>query len=87
MILMVFLNQQALDDIEKEVKRIIKADYLIERKRISLVKMKLYRELDMHDKVDILKYREEDYVNLYECHGYKLYVWIYATFNWLYFYI
>ncbi|MFA7422574.1 MAG: hypothetical protein WCZ00_02445 [Acholeplasmataceae bacterium] len=86
------LNQQVLDDIEKEVKRIIKADYLIERKRISLGEaMKLYRELDMHDKVDILKYREEDYVNLYECHGYTNYMFGYmlpstgyiSTFNFI----
>src|SRR5690554_2860995 len=86
------LNQQVLDDIEKEVQRIIKADYLIERKRISLGEaMKLYRELDLHDKVDILKYREEDYVNLYECHGYTNYMFGYmlpstgyiSTFNFI----
>ncbi len=72
------LNQHVLNDIEAEVKRIIEADYLIERKRISIGEaMKLYRELGMYDKVEILKYREEDYVNLYECNDYINYMFGY----------
>ncbi len=86
------LNQQVLNAIEKEVKRIIKADYLIERKRISLGEaMKLYQELNMNDKVEILKYREEDYVNLYACNAYTNYMFGYmlpstgylTTFNFI----
>jgi uridine kinase len=72
------LNQKTLDEIQREVKKIIAADYPIVRKRISLGEaMKLYHDFDMHDKAEILKYRQEDYVNLYECDHYMNYMFGY----------
>lgn len=72
------LNQKVLNDIEAEVKNIIDGDFLIERKRISIGEaINIYTKLDMPDKVEILKYRDEDYVNLYECHKYKNYMFGY----------
>ena len=86
------LNQTTLNDIEKEVHNLIEKDIPIVRRRISLGEaMKLYDELDMHDKVEILKYRDEDYVNLYECDQYINYMFGYmlpstgylSTFNFI----
>lgn len=72
------LNQKVLNDIEAEVKSIIASDFLIERKRISIGEaINIYHDLDMPDKVEILKYRDEDYVNLYECHTYLNYMFGY----------
>lgn len=72
------LNRKVLAEIEAEVKHIIKSDYLIERKRISIGEaINLYHDLDMPDKKEILKYRDEDYVNLYECDGYLNYMFGY----------
>lgn len=72
------LDQQLVSDIKHEVKRLISADLKITRKRISIGEAtQLYTDLDMLDKVDILRYREEDYVNTYECDGYMNYMFGY----------
>ncbi len=72
------LNTKVLHDIEMEVKRLIDEDFLIVRKRISIGEaMKLYLELNMPDKEEILKYRDEDYVNLYQCNEYLNYMFGY----------
>ncbi|MBN2300595.1 MAG: hypothetical protein JXC31_05360 [Acholeplasmataceae bacterium] len=72
------LNHAVVQAIRDEVKTIIKHDYQIERRRVSVgAATKLYTELDMLDKVAVLSYREEDYVNLYECNGYINYMFGY----------
>ncbi len=72
------VNAQIIENIREEVQKIIDQDYQIERKRVSIsAATKLYTELDMLDKVAILTYREEDYVNLYECEGYTNYMFGY----------
>ena len=72
------LNQSKLDELQREIDAIIKADYPINRRRISVGEaLKLYRTFNMLDKVDIIKYREEEYVNLYECEGYMNYMFGY----------
>ena len=72
------LNEQVVLAIENEVKHIIENNYPIIRKRISVGEAtKLYTDFNMPDKVAILKYREEDYVNMYECHGYMNYMFGY----------
>ncbi|MFU8792922.1 MAG: nucleoside kinase [Acholeplasmataceae bacterium] len=71
-------DQHALDQIIFKVKEIIEKDYPILRRRISIGEAtRLYQSLDMTDKVDVLRYREEDYVNLYESHGYSNYMFGY----------
>lgn len=72
------LNETVLKEIEKETKRIINANYKIERKRIPIGQaVRLYQSFGMEDKVNVLKYREEEYVNLYECDGYYNYMFGY----------
>ncbi len=72
------VNGSVVDVIKKEVDRLISSDLTITRKRVSVGEAtKLYTELGMPDKVAILEYREEDYVNLYECDGYINYMFGY----------
>ncbi|MBU1094086.1 MAG: nucleoside kinase [Firmicutes bacterium] len=72
------VNAQVVENIKDEVQKMIDLDLPITRKRVSIAAAtKLYTELDMLDKVAILKYREEDYVNLYECKGYTNYMFGY----------
>ncbi len=72
------INQNVINLIQEEVKSIVTQNLPIERKRISLGEAtQLYTELDMPDKVDILQYRAEDYVNVYECDGYINYMFGY----------
>ena len=72
------LNELIVHQIEEEVRSIIAKDYQITRKRISVGEAtKLYTDFHMPDKVAILAYREEDYVNMYECHGYMNYMFGY----------
>ncbi|MCK9235506.1 MAG: hypothetical protein WC225_03795 [Acholeplasmataceae bacterium] len=72
------LNETTLKQIHDEVDRIIQADYPINRRRISIGEAHLiYEGLDMMDKVDVLQYRDEDYVNLYECNDYMNYMFGY----------
>lgn len=72
------LNQEVLTEIETEVRRIIAADYPIKRKRISVTEANdTYQKLGMLDKIEVLKYREERDVNLYETDGYTNYMFGY----------
>lgn len=72
------LSPSLVEKIEQEVKRLIDLDLPIERKRVSIGEATLkYTELDMLDKVQILKYRDEDYVNMYACDGYINYMFGY----------
>ncbi len=72
------LNADKLSELKAEVDRIIASDYHIYRKRVSIGEaLKLYRNFGMLDKVEIIKYREEEYVNLYECEGYMNYMFGY----------
>lgn len=72
------LDDKVINSIRKEVQRLIDLDLSIERRRISVGEATiLYQKFNMQDKVDILKYREEEYVNLYECDGYMNYMFGY----------
>jgi len=72
------LNTKLVERIQKEVQRLIDLDLTISRKRVSIGEATLkYQALDMLDKVQILKYREEDYVNMYECDAYVNYMFGY----------
>ena len=67
-----------MDAIKNEVRRIIKKDIPIIRRRIDLDDaITLYRSYGMHDKVRILKYREENFVNLYKADTYNNYMFGY----------
>jgi uridine kinase len=72
------MNESVVRKIENEVRSIIEKNLEITRKRVSVGEAtKLYTELNMPDKVAILAYREEDYVNMYECDGYINYMFGY----------
>ena len=72
------MDISVVDKIKNEVNRLIDKDIKITRKRVSIGEAtKLYQDLDMPEKVSILKYREEDYVNLYECEKYINYMFGY----------
>ncbi len=72
------LNNSKLGELKTEVDRIIAGDYPINRRRVSVGEaLQLYKSYHMHDKADIIKYRDEEYVNLYECEGYMNYMFGY----------
>lgn len=72
------LNMGKLEELKAEIDRIIAGDFRINRRRVSVGEaLQLYKSFNMHDKVDIIKYREEEYVNLYECEGYMNYMFGY----------
>lgn len=73
-----YTDDHFVELVEKEVKKIIASDLQIKRQRVSIGEaMQHYQENGMLDKVEILKYREEDYVNLYACDGYANYMFGY----------
>ena len=68
-----FVNQ-----VDEELKRIIAMDYPIERVKLSKEEaIKIYEKEGYQDKIDILKYREENFVNLYKCNDYYNYMYGY----------
>lgn len=74
------VTQVILDKITKEVERLINLNLPIKRLKIPLeVAIKNYKELGYKDKIDILKYREEDYVNNYICDNYQNYMFSYMV--------
>jgi len=72
------VNHDLVQSIKNEVDDLIKKNLKIIRKRVSIGEAtKLYSDLHMPDKVAVMEYREEDYVNLYECDGYINYMFGY----------
>ena len=61
--------------LKAEMERIIEADYPLERRKMGKEEaIKLYQENGLEDKIEMLQYRPEDFVHLYDCHGYKNYM-------------
>ncbi len=64
-----------VNKIEKEMRRIVDADYPLKRFVVSNEEAKeIYKQNDLEDKLDILKYRPEKTVHLYDCDGYLNYM-------------
>ena len=62
-------------EVEKEVKELIKANITIERLVISKDEAKeIYTKEGYFDKVKLLEYRPDDYVNIYKCGDYYNYM-------------
>ena len=73
------INKEMLDNIIKEINKIISEDHDITRKQISIEEAsKYYEALGYEDKVETLKYRHEA-VNIYKCDGYKNYMYGYMV--------
>ncbi|MGM9969316.1 MAG: nucleoside kinase [Anaeroplasma sp.] len=72
-----FLDKN-LQEISKELDKIIEDDYPIKRYSVSKEEaIKYYESIGWYDKVKILKYRKENTVHMYECNGYKNYMFGY----------
>ncbi len=73
------INEKMMNEIVKEMKKIINEDLDITRKQISIPEAKkYYSELGYMDKVNTLEYRHED-VNIYKCGDYKNYMYGYMV--------
>ena len=71
------LDEDEVGKIKKEMDRLIKADLPLNR--LSIKKedaIEIYTKQNMMDKVNILKYRKEDHVNIYECKGFYNYMYM-----------
>lgn len=74
------IDQDTFKKIEKEMKKIVEADYKIVRHTVSRAKAaEIYSEAGFVDKLDLLKYRPEDKVHVYSCNGYRNYLYSYIT--------
>ncbi len=70
------LEPRMVRSIEQEMRRIIAADYPLSRKIVSNAEaLKIYRDNNYDDKINILQYRPEKTVHLYECNGYLNYMY------------
>lgn len=74
------VNSEFLKKLENEMNRLIACDYVIERKTISKEKAnEIFKEKGYLDKVEVLKYREDENVHIYECNGYVNYLYGYMV--------
>ncbi len=74
------VNSNFLNQLENEMDKLIGMNLPITRTTIPKDEaIKIYQEKGYFDKVDILKYREEDEVNIYTCDGYMNYMFGYMV--------
>lgn len=74
------VNNEFLSKLESEMKRLIKEDFVINRKTITKEEAaKIYAEKGYLDKIDVLKYRDDENVHIYECNGYVNYLYGYMV--------
>lgn len=74
------LNKEYLARLEARMRELVNRDADIVRRRIPLSEaIALYQAKGYLDKVEILKYRPEPNVNLYECDGYTNYMFGYMV--------
>jgi uridine kinase len=73
------ITREMLDNVVKEIERIISMDYPIVRRQLSILSaQRFYKKMGLMDKVNTLKYRTER-VNVYECYGYRNYMYGYMV--------
>ena len=69
-------NSQMVKDLEAEMKRIVAADYPLVRTIVNKEEAaRVFQKEGFQDKVDILKYRPEKTAHIYNCNGYKNYMY------------
>lgn len=74
------VSKQFTDKLEVEMRKLIELDLPITRTTISKEEaIKIYTEKGYLDKVEVLKYRPEDTVNMYTCCGYVNYMFGYMV--------
>lgn len=76
----VHVNEQFLEELDKEMRRLVALDLPITRSTISKQEAAdIYTKKGYLDKVEVLKYREEDTVNIYRCGDYVNYMFAYMV--------
>ncbi|HHZ17818.1 MAG TPA: nucleoside kinase [Acholeplasmataceae bacterium] len=74
------VDAKFIEQLEAEMRKIVTADYLIERKKLTREEAnKIYRAKGYHDKNEVIKYRTEDTVNVYQCEDYINYMFGYMV--------
>ncbi|OLA07508.1 MAG: hypothetical protein BHW12_06325 [Coprobacillus sp. 28_7] len=74
------VSKPFIDKLEIEMRKLIEQDLPITRTTISKEEaIKIYTEKGYLDKVEVLKYRPEDTVNMYTCCGYVNYMFGYMV--------
>lgn len=69
-------DRELVHELDQEMKRLIKADIPFNRSKITVEEAaKIYEERGFDDKLEVLKYRPETSVHMYECHGYLNYMY------------
>lgn len=69
-------DRELVHELEQEMKRLIEADIPFIREKITVEEAaKIYQERGFDDKLEVLKYRPEKTVHMYECDGYLNYMY------------
>lgn len=72
------IDRNIIKSIDSEIRRLVELDLPINRKNMDLEEaIELYRSHGYLDKIEILKYRDEDKVNMYTCDQYFNYMFGY----------
>lgn len=72
----IVVNPQMVANLEKEMERIVKEDYPLVRSIVSKEEAKkVFTKEGYKDKVEIIQYRPEKTCHLYDCNGYKNYMY------------
>ena len=75
-----FIDSNLVNEIEKEMKRIIDLDLPFKKRTVSIEEaMKIFDENGFEDKKRATKYRPEDIAHFYECDGYINYMFGYMV--------
>ncbi len=70
------MKPQLVNELKEEIDKIIKADYPLVRNIVSKEEAKkIFAKEGYQDKIDILEYRPEKTCHIYECDGYKNYMY------------
>lgn len=74
------VDDKFLQDLNDELKRLVEADLPIRRSKMTKEEaIEFYKSKGYEDKIEILKYRPEDYVNAYRCGDYVNYMFGYMV--------
>ncbi len=69
-------DRELVHELEQEMTRLIEKDIPLVRSKITVEEAaKLYKERGFEDKLEVLKYRPEQTVHMYECDGYLNYMY------------
>lgn len=69
-------DRELVHELEQEMTRLIEKDLPLVRSKITVEEAaKLYKERGFEDKLEVLKYRPEQTVHMYECDGYLNYMY------------